>query len=94
MQPDWRALMRFEMQVRSEGHVSVVKLLLTDPRVHPATNNNVAIVDASCKGHSGVVKLLLADPKLELGADVQLQVAEGHSGFVKLLLAEPIVCLC
>ena len=40
------------------GHSEIVKLLLADPRVDPAADNNVTIRDASLHGHTEIVKLL------------------------------------
>jgi len=40
------------------GHVEVVKILLSDKRVDPTADNNLAIRRASEKGHVEVVKIL------------------------------------
>ena len=47
------------------GHTEVVKLLLSDPRVNPADDNNFFICFASKNGHLNVVKLLLSDPRVD-----------------------------
>ena len=66
-----------------EGHYSVVKLLLADPRVNPAADNNRAIKGASLKGHDLVVKLLLADPTINPAAQdnyaIRFASLKGHN---------------
>ena len=47
------------------GHVEVVKLLLTDPRVNPADRGNVAFIRACENGRVEVVKLLLTNPRVD-----------------------------
>ncbi len=47
------------------GHTEIVKLLLSDPRVDPTTNNNTAIRRASRKGYTEVVRLLMTDPRVD-----------------------------
>jgi hypothetical protein len=71
-----------------EGHASVVKLLLTNQRVHPTTHNKIAIVDASCRGHSGVVKLLLADPRVDhsLGHATRPEYQRSGEGYVDVVV--------
>jgi ankyrin repeat protein len=70
----------------------VVKVLLEDERVDPATGNNFAIKMASEYGHLEVVKLLLedrrADPAAESNDAVGSASREGHLEVVKLLLKE------
>jgi len=46
------------------GHVEVVRLLLTDDRVDPSDQHNHPIRWASSKGHIEVVRLLLADSRV------------------------------
>jgi len=46
------------------GHLDIIQLLLSDPRVNPADNNNGAIRYASKNGHLDIVQLLLSDPRV------------------------------
>ena len=46
-----------------------MKLLLSDPRVDPSTENQEAIREACGRGHTEVVKLLLADPRVDPSAE-------------------------
>jgi hypothetical protein len=77
------------------GRADVVKLLLADPRVDPAADDNAAILSASYNGHVSVVKLLLADsradPRSPLGSATSGATSGGHASVVKLLLADPRV---
>jgi len=79
------------------GLVEEIKILLKDPRVNPAVNENSqlrssALAIASENGHSKVVKLLLADPRVNPAADdnfaIRYASSNGHSEVVKLLLAD------
>jgi hypothetical protein len=77
------------------GHAAIVKLLLADPRVDPAAENNWAIRNTSFYGHASVVKLLLADLRVDPAAinnDAIRDASDnGHAGVVKLLMADPRV---
>ena len=53
----------------SKGHFAVVELLLSDPEVNPAADNNYAIRMASENGHRDVVELLLVDERVDPAAD-------------------------
>jgi ankyrin repeat protein len=83
------------LAVSKRGHVGILKLLLADPRVDPAANDNAAIQASSENGHAEVVKLLLTDPRVDPAADdnysVQMSGAKGHAEVVRLLLADPRV---
>jgi ankyrin repeat protein len=74
------------------GHTAVVKLLLADPRVDPAADDNCAILDASSSGYEGVVKQLLTDPRVEPAARgnkaIRCASSCGHVSVVKLLLKD------
>ena len=74
------------------GRLSLVKLLLADPRVDPADYYNHAIQLASQNGHTEVVKLLLADKRVNPAAGnnyaIQFASQNGHTEIVKLLLAD------
>ena len=48
-----------------DGHVAVVKRLLTDERVDPTSKNNQAMQNAITKGQIGVVELLLTDGRAD-----------------------------
>ena len=47
------------------GNLEVVKLLLTDNRVDPSDDDNLAIIWAASRGHHEVVKTLLADNRVD-----------------------------
>jgi hypothetical protein len=49
------------------GHADTVKLLLLDPRVNPAADENSAIQLASKEGHTDTVMLLLSDDRVNRG---------------------------
>ena len=56
--------------VSANGKVSVVELLLDDPRVNPSALGSGAMMQASANGHPSVVKLLLTDsPVVKLGGE-------------------------
>jgi ankyrin repeat protein len=74
------------------GYLEVVKLLLSDKRVDPSANNNLAIQWASRKDHLEVVKLLLSDKRVRDSLDgrdlekYQRQIStlkEGFSDYLK-----------
>jgi hypothetical protein len=75
----------------------VVKLLLADPRVDPAADDNFAIRWSSGLGHAEVVKLLLADPRVNycngISAALELASGAGHIEVVQQFLsnAETVV---
>jgi len=73
----------------------VVRMMLTDPRVDPGANDNIAIWMASQYGYTEIVKLLLADPRVDPGAreNVAIWMASqyGYTEVVRLLLADPRV---
>ena len=74
------------------GHIEVVKLLLTDKRVDPSAQDNFAIRWASGNGHTGVVRLLLTDKRVYPSAGDNLAIKwaseNGHTEVVKLLLTD------
>jgi ankyrin repeat protein len=78
-----------------DGRTAIVQLLLTDSRVDPSVDENVAIRLASERGHDRVVKLLLADPRVDPGAQnnraIRVASFNGHDSVVKLLLSDPRV---
>jgi ankyrin repeat protein len=78
-----------------EGDDFVVKLLLADPWVNPAADNNFAIRQASANGHVSVVTLLLADPRVDPAAcyndAIRGALFYAHESVVELLLAHPRV---
>ena len=77
------------------GHLDVVKLLLTYPKVDPTADDNYAIQWASHNGHLEVAKLLLTLPKVDPSADDNYAIRSssrmGHLEVVKLLLTLPKV---
>lgn len=84
----------FEEVCRNNLSIAI-KLLLTDPRVDPSTNNNHTIRVASVNGHIEVVKLLLTDQRVNpsIYSDFVIQYAssDGNLEMVKLLLRDPRV---
>ena len=52
------------LEACEEGQTESVRILLADPRVDPAVNNNQAIIKASSNGHVEIVRLLMADPRV------------------------------
>jgi ankyrin repeat protein len=77
------------------GHLEVVKLLLTNKRVDPSDCNNYAIRFASINGHIEVVKLLLQDSRVDPSAynnfALHLASFKGHYEVVKLLKSTIII---
>lgn len=69
------------------GHTDVVRLLLQDDRVNPASNSNQALLSASKRGHVGVVRLLLQDRRVEPAINDAIRVASTyrHADVVALL---------
>ena len=63
------------------GHIEVVKLLLTDKRVDPSADDNIAIRWASENGHTEVVKLLLTDKRVREKLSPELK--EKYKEFLK-----------
>jgi hypothetical protein len=47
------------------GHLEVVKLLVSDPRIDPAVNNNLALQQAAFRGHTEIVRFLVADERVD-----------------------------
>ncbi len=74
------------------GHTSIVKLLLEDPRVNPSANNNEAIRLASEDGHTSTVKVLLEDPRIDPSASnnyaIRWALRNIHVDIVKMLLED------
>ena len=74
------------------GCINRVKLLLTNPEVDPAANNNEAIQWASGYGHVDTVRLLLADSRIDPADDNNLAIrwasAYGQLEVVRLLLTD------
>jgi hypothetical protein len=72
----------------------LVKLLLTDSRIDPSANDQLAISSASFHGHPEIVKLLLADPRVDPSTHDQwpIRVASdnGRADVVKLLLDQRV----
>jgi ankyrin repeat protein len=72
------------------GHIEVVRMLLTDERVDPTDFNNYAIRLASCFGHTEVVRTLLTDERVDPTTNnnhaIRSASARGHTDVVRLLL--------
>jgi ankyrin repeat protein len=58
------------------GFTDAVKLLLSDDRVDPSSQDNLALISASKNGHSEIVKLLQSHPRFE---DVPLEDSDSYS---------------
>ena len=76
-----------------QGRVPVVELLLKKANVNAASNQNIAIRDASTFGNAAIVKLLLARREVNPGAmdneALLMAASNGHTEVVRLLLAHP-----
>ena len=72
----------------AKGQLSVVELLLSDPRVDHTAGDNCAIKRASLFGHASVVELLLADSRFDKNVIESANATasnNGHSNVVKIL---------
>jgi hypothetical protein len=83
----------FPIQWASEnGHIEVVRLLLSDDHVDPSDNENYAIQWASENGHIEVVRLLLSDERVDPSANENYAIRwasmKGHIEVVRLLLSD------
>ena len=78
----------------SDNDVSLLDLLLQDPRVDPSMGDNQAIREASGKGHLAVVDRLLQDPRVNPSADnneaIRVASSYGHLAVVDRLLQDPV----
>ena len=78
------------------GHIEIVKLLLSDPRIDPnADAFNYAITWASTNGYLEIVAMLLLDPRVDPSAENNSAIiwasANGKFDVVELLLSDPRV---
>lgn len=77
------------------GHLEVIRLLLSDPRVDPSVEDNYAIQMAAQYDYLEVVRLLLSDQRVDPtnldNAPIRYASANGHLEVVQLLLADPRV---
>jgi len=75
------------------GHVRLVKLLMTDPRINPADRDNEAILVASNQGDLEIVKILLQDARVlpddKNNSAMIAATARGCLDVVKFLLKDP-----
>jgi ankyrin repeat protein len=82
-------------QAIENNDIKNVKLLLNQPKVNPAYNNNSAIIYASMEGYYDIVELLINDHRVNPAADDNSAIIytskEGHYHIVKLLLNHPKV---
>ena len=76
---------RNEIKLHLWAHRDVVQLLLQDPRVDPAADNNYAIRWASTNGHPRV------DPSAENNLAIRLASRQGDFDVIQLLLQDPRV---
>lgn len=79
----------------SNGHLEIVKLLVTCPGVTAAADSNYALRWASSNGHTEVVQFLLGctgvDPAAESNDAIQRACSNGNVDIVKILLRHPAV---
>ena len=77
------------------GHLEVVRLLLSNPKVNLSDQNNNVIILASQYGNSEVVRLLLLDPRVnpsdQNNKAIILASRYGRLEVVRLLLSNPRV---
>lgn len=75
------------------GYLSIVNLLLEDPRVDPSSQNNFSIVWASSNGHLSTVERLLEDPRVDPSNNHSIiySTINGHLDVIKRLLQDPRV---
>ena len=75
------------------GYLSIVNLLLEDPRVDPSSQNNFCIVWASSNGHLSIVERLLEDPRVDPSNNHSIIYSSinGHLSIVERLLQDPRV---
>ena len=75
-----------------KNNIDKIRLLLKDPLVDPAADNNHLIRYASEKGKTEIVRLLLEDPRVNPSADtnyaIRLASQNGHTEVVKMLLED------
>ncbi len=82
----------------SNGHLEVVKFLLSDSRVDPAVDDNYPIRRASQGGFANVVKILLEDERIDPCAKDNFAIKKAcvcnHFEVVKILLEDGRVDPC
>lgn len=81
------------MRVASQnGHVELVKLLISHPKVNPSFKGDYPIRFAAANGHVDVVKFLLLDSRVDPGSfgnyAIRIAAENGHTEVVKLLLLD------
>jgi len=74
------------------GHVDVVRVLLSNTQVDPSRYGNCAIRRASEHGHKEVVRLLLSDTRVDpsswCNAAIRWAAYKGHLDVIRLLLTD------
>jgi len=74
------------------GQIEIVKLLLQDKRVNPASHDNSAIAEACREGNIEVINLLLKDSRVDPSGNsnygIKRASRNGHVEVVKLLLKD------
>jgi ankyrin repeat protein len=72
------------------GHIEEFKLLLSNPEINPATQNDLALIRASKNGHTDIIKLLLNDKRVNPASSGNLSIQyaynEGHHEIVFMLI--------
>ncbi|KAJ3012973.1 UNVERIFIED_CONTAM: hypothetical protein HDU68_000930 [Siphonaria sp. JEL0065] len=78
-----------------QGHVDVVKLLLSTKKVDPSADGQYALKRACVRGYEEIVQLLLKDDRVDPSVDdnyaFRAAAAHGHAGIVLALLKHPKV---
>jgi hypothetical protein len=73
----------------TNGYHAVAGLLLKDPRVSPAANENFAVRRAAKNGHANVTEVLMEDPRVDLSAfdnwALNAAKARGYADVVEVL---------
>ena len=76
----------------NKGYTEIVRMLLADERINPATMSNRALIRACRKGHRDIVTLLLNDKRIDLTAcgnrALKSSCARGHLETVRILLKD------
>lgn len=77
------------MHTAKRGLIWAVRVLISDKKVDPCTNNNYAITRASEYGHYDVVKLLLKVPNINPILSLEKAFQNKHFEITKILFTHP-----
>ena len=80
------------IKASKNGHTKIVRLLLANPNINPAADDNHAIRLASLNGHTEIVRLLLGNPNVNPAAYDNFAINRasyyGYTEVVRLLLSD------